>query len=1179
MATLTRERRRLFHGDRAIDSSATGLTLLQILDDNARMVFRAFILWSLLALLLLIVALVLALFTVDLGFLKPQLERVVSDVTGRALRIDGRLRIDIGRESVVVVENLSLANAPWAGPEKLLDLGLAELRLDSWSLLSGPITITDLRIDGLDLSLEVDSSGRANWEFGAAASDADDNEEDSGLNLLFSRVLIEDSTLVYLSPERQGPLDFRIEHLGQTYAADAFLQLALRGSLGGRTLEAKGRIGSWPALLEQKNVDFDFDAQVDTLTISTRGRIDSLVAPNRPTVEFSVRAPDINDILRLLQLPADAAGDVNISGSLSHDDAGPLNFAAQGNLGRMTLDADGSLSALQNPQEVVLDVAAAAPDLSPILRLFGVHGIGTSPFDLKLGLARSGSLLTVAQGQLQFADARLDLDARLPNFPSPDDASAHLNITGADLARLRDVLKLPGRSGGAYSAAFAIDVGEDGVEIASLDVESQLLHVTGRARLGEQPDFYGTEIDLEVDVPSLVAVGDLYDLAGLPERGLTVRGAATLLSEGLQTRGPVKLRSGKAQLDAEGLIALQPTLAGTALALRLQGPDLSALVAEFVETPELPGLPYDLSGRIQVEESALGIESLAGTLGSARLEAAGRVSRREGLAGTAMNFRFSGPALEELKPNASSIRVKPGRFDLSGTVALREDSVHVEPLRFERDRADVELSLDLALPLSRREASFDISADGADLHAVIGEPGGFAADVAPFAIDAQGELSGSLVSIRRLEATLGEASLNAAGDLDLAYSGLSKAFRARVEVPSLADIGELNGRRFSDQSLAIDASASNDSDALSFDPIKVRIGASDLNARLRLEKREVPKLLLDLHSDALVVAPLFEPEPFSYDPEPAFADGRLIPDVSLPLELLRRFDADVTVSIAELERDGLRFSDVDLVSTLKDGALIVDNFSFAAASGALRSRASLQPVGESADLALDIVARDFAPSVAESSGRAFGRLSLDASLSASGGDLRQLAASADGVVYVDARGARLQKNRFLRKLYGDMLNEILATINPFTRTDDEVIVACVILPIELGGGRLRTRPAAIVRTNMVRIRSDATVNLETEAINLQVRTTPERGLTLSASELINPFVRVMGTLAEPRLAVDQMGVLISGGAAAATVGVSVLAKAAIDRLARLQDPCKAGAQAGISELGSRFPVFEAVPAQ
>ena len=97
------------------------------------------------------------------------------------------------------------------------------------------------------------------------------------------------------------------------------------------------------------------------------------------------------------------------------------------------------------------------------------------------------------------------------------------------------------------------------------------------------------------------------------------------------------------------------------------------------------------------------------------------------------------------------------------------------------------------------------------------------------------------------------------------------------------------------------------------------------------------------------------------------------------------------------------------------------------------------------------------------------------------------------------------------------------------------------------------------------------INLKTEEIRVGIRTTPRRIMSISAGELINPYVQVIGTLAKPQLAVDEAGVLITGGAAVATGGLSLLAKGLWDRLSKSGDPCKQVTEAALSQLGNRMP--------
>ena len=127
------------------------------------------------------------------------------------------------------------------------------------------------------------------------------------------------------------------------------------------------------------------------------------------------------------------------------------------------------------------------------------------------------------------------------------------------------------------------------------------------------------------------------------------------------------------------------------------------------------------------------------------------------------------------------------------------------------------------------------------------------------------------------------------------------------------------------------------------------------------------------------------------------------------------------------------------------------------------------------------------------------------------------------------------------------------------------------MPAEFNDGIVTGNPNSMVATDRIRIVTDSRVNLKDETIELNVRTTPKKGISISAGEILNPYVKVIGTLAAPKLAVDEAGVLLSGGAAVATGGLSVLARAAWTRVSRSKDPCGELTEEARQGLGDRFP--------
>ena len=90
--------------------------------------WRRAALWSVFSVLILVAAAAAWLWTADLGVFKPQLERWVSEQTGREFRIDGPFSVDLARESVIRAENIRFQNADWADQPDMVTVARVELR-------------------------------------------------------------------------------------------------------------------------------------------------------------------------------------------------------------------------------------------------------------------------------------------------------------------------------------------------------------------------------------------------------------------------------------------------------------------------------------------------------------------------------------------------------------------------------------------------------------------------------------------------------------------------------------------------------------------------------------------------------------------------------------------------------------------------------------------------------------------------------------------------------------------------------------------------------------------------------------------------------------------------------------------------------------------------------------------
>jgi hypothetical protein len=161
-----------------------------------------------------------------------------------------------------------------------------------------------------------------------------------------------------------------------------------------------------------------------------------------------------------------------------------------------------------------------------------------------------------------------------------------------------------------------------------------------------------------------------------------------------------------------------------------------------------------------------------------------------------------------------------------------------------------------------------------------------------------------------------------------------------------------------------------------------------------------------------------------------------------------------------------------------------------------------------------------------------------------------------GKLRITGTGGQLSNNA-LSRFSGDFLVELLTALNPFVKRQPYTDLVCQTFLLRAAGGTMRTDPALVMRTKEIDMISEGSVDLRTEKIDFNFKTAARKGIGLSAGEIINPYIKVSGTLASPTITLDPKGTLVSGGAAVATGGLSILAVAAWDRVFREKDPCTA----------------------
>jgi uncharacterized protein involved in outer membrane biogenesis len=220
------------------------------------------IFWRTLAVLggivvLLLIAVAVAVRTVDVKeFLGPITQRV-KDATGRDLTVRGGIDLKLGLEPKLVLDDVTLTNAPWSKEAQMLSAKHVEAQIALLPLLTKHFEVTSFKLVEPTIALETDASGRGNWEFPAApaAANATDRAPSGGTLGGFSvgDIAISDGAVTYRDG-KTGDLTRIVVETLTVHARDAQSPISgrFRGTINDTAVALEGDFGPLEQLVRQK---------------------------------------------------------------------------------------------------------------------------------------------------------------------------------------------------------------------------------------------------------------------------------------------------------------------------------------------------------------------------------------------------------------------------------------------------------------------------------------------------------------------------------------------------------------------------------------------------------------------------------------------------------------------------------------------------------------------------------------------------------------------------------------------------------------------------------------------------------------------------------------------------------------------------------------------------------------
>jgi len=213
--------------------------------------------WRILAafgglLLLLIVAIAIAVRTIDVNDFIAPIQKRVKDATGRDLVIRGGIDFKLSLEPELLIDDVSLSNSAWGKSAQMITAKRVEAQVKLLPLLQRHFEIVRFKLIDPVISLETDSAGKGNWEFSGAGG-ADAAAPAGAVNAFaIGDLAIDHGTASYRDGESGKTTNIVIDELSlHSRDAQSPVSARFRGSVGDIAVAMEGDLGPLRALAQQ----------------------------------------------------------------------------------------------------------------------------------------------------------------------------------------------------------------------------------------------------------------------------------------------------------------------------------------------------------------------------------------------------------------------------------------------------------------------------------------------------------------------------------------------------------------------------------------------------------------------------------------------------------------------------------------------------------------------------------------------------------------------------------------------------------------------------------------------------------------------------------------------------------------------------------------------------------------
>lgn len=225
---------------------------------------------------------------VDVQSFQPEIEKKLSDLTGRSVKIGPNLGLTFVPTLSIAFSDFKMENPEGYLTDYFFKIDSFEARIEILPLLKGEIEFSRFIISGLEVNLEKRTDGKVNWNF--SQHQRDDNPRwNLSRKLSIGLFAVTDGTAVLI--DRMQNSHYRIDDLMLLFHNFTFhnaVEGEVRASIKGKSLAAEGEVGPFFLKTDQEKVPFDLLVSFfGAFTGEVKGEFVNLAA--NPLYDFEIK--------------------------------------------------------------------------------------------------------------------------------------------------------------------------------------------------------------------------------------------------------------------------------------------------------------------------------------------------------------------------------------------------------------------------------------------------------------------------------------------------------------------------------------------------------------------------------------------------------------------------------------------------------------------------------------------------------------------------------------------------------------------------------------------------------------------------------------------------------------------------------------------------------------------------